>query len=367
MMLLDRPQQVSSVRLYGVPCILAVGFAAVTVIVALAADLPLRDPIGSERASYLVVPLLVLGAIFLDVAARVILRRPRVRDTGRAALDVIRTRWTGTRLAGVVAGALSAYTVYLSYRNLKVFLPYLRTHLEDGTLIAADKWLGGGVAPSAMLQQLLGTGVSAEILSSTYMAFMMFVPLSLSVLLVWSSDLTHAEWYSCALGLNWMIGMATYYVVPSFGPIYSEPFRFSGLPTTSVSKLQDSLYADRLDLVAQPHTTEAGHGIAAFASLHVSIVFTAVLFAYRMGFPKVVRWILWAYFVLTCMSTIYFGWHYLLDDIAGFGVAGLSVWLAGRALGCNTAPSTFMLRTGPTLRERVASIAPTWRSHQRLG
>jgi len=363
----QRPPHVSPLRLFTVPCVVALAFAALTVVVSLVARMPLRDAIGSERASYLMVPALIAGAIFVDIAARVIMRRPRVRDTGLVTVDVLRTRWTVTRIAVVVGGALSAYVVYLSYRNLKVFLPHLRDRLADHTLTAVDQWLGAGHAPSAVLQQLLGTGLSSEILSSTYMAFMMFVPLSLVVALVWSSELVQGVGYACALCFNWIIGMATYYAVPSVGPIYAEPFRFEDLPVTSVSELQHSLYQDRLEILAQPHTTDAVHGIAAFASLHVSIVLTAVLFAHRMGFPRLLCRLLWGYFGLTVLSTIYFGWHYLLDDIAGVGVALLSVWLASVAVGGSTRHSTRSQRVATPVRERVTSMAPSWRSRQKLG
>jgi PAP2 superfamily len=39
------------------------------------------------------------------------------------------------------------------------------------------------------------------------------------------------------------------------------------------------------------------------------------------------------YFVVTVISTIYFGWHYILDDIAGLTIGLLSVWIGGRTTG----------------------------------
>lgn len=367
MALLERVRQAGSVRLFAVPFLIALAFCAVTVVVAVAARLPLRETVGSARTSYVVVPLLVVGAIAIDVVARVILRRPKVRDAGRATIDVLRARWTGIRLAGVAAGMVSAYFVYLAYRNLKVFLPYVRTELADRTLTAADEWLSAGHSPSGIVQQLLGTGAASEVLSTTYMAFLLFVPLSLAAALIWSSELAHGVWYVCALCFNWVLGIASYYAVPSVGPVYSEPFRFSELPVTSVSELQDSLYQDRLEILAHSHTTDAIHGIAAFASLHVSIVFTAALIARRTGVPKLVQRVLWIYLGLTLLATIYFGWHYLLDDVAGFGVGALSVWLAGLALGCTTRGSTSSQRVGSAPREGFLAMGPSWRSRRKLG
>jgi hypothetical protein len=41
--------------------------------------------------------------------------------------------------------------------------------------------------------------------------------------------------------------------------------------------------------------------------------------------------------VLTVLSTIYFGWHYILDDIAGFAIGWLSVAVAQRVTGSEPA------------------------------
>jgi hypothetical protein len=37
--------------------------------------------------------------------------------------------------------------------------------------------------------------------------------------------------------------------------------------------------------------------------------------------------------VLTILATVYFGWHYLVDDVAGLGIGAFAVWLAWRATG----------------------------------
>ena len=42
---------------------------------------------------------------------------------------------------------------------------------------------------------------------------------------------------------------------------------------------------------------------------------------------------MWVFFGLTVLSTLYFGWHYIADDIAGAAIAIVSVWLGGWATG----------------------------------
>ena len=46
-----------------------------------------------------------------------------------------------------------------------------------------------------------------------------------------------------------------------------------------------------------------------------------------------IRWAAWVFFVLTVISTLYFGWHYVADDIGGVVIAVLAVWLGGIATG----------------------------------
>ena len=102
----------------------------------------------------------------------------------------------------------------------------------------------------------------------------------------------------------------------------------------------------RVEVLTDPWATGALHGIGAFASLHVAIVFTGALVAHRMGLAPLVRWGMWVFFGLTTLSTVYFGWHYLLDDVAGLGIGWCSVWLAGIATGQHReAPATAAERT----------------------
>jgi membrane-associated phospholipid phosphatase len=42
---------------------------------------------------------------------------------------------------------------------------------------------------------------------------------------------------------------------------------------------------------------------------------------------------MWVFFALTVVATIYFGWHYIVDDVAGALIAIVSVWVGGLATG----------------------------------
>jgi membrane-associated phospholipid phosphatase len=136
-----------------------------------------------------------------------------------------------------------------------------------------------------------------------------------------------------------MLGVLSYYLVPSLGPIYAQPSLFTELPTTGVSELQVSLLEHRQEVLADPHATDAVQSIAGFASLHIAVLLTAALVAQLTGAPRVLRIGLWIYLGLTFVATLYFGWHYLSDDVAGVAIALIGVYAGGKLVGFR--PFTF--------------------------
>ncbi|WP_198597822.1 phosphatase PAP2 family protein [Blastococcus atacamensis] len=307
--------------------------SVVAVVCALVLDLPLRDPDGFLGPTYVRLPLIAALLLAVDVLPRAVRRAGSPRTVLRQIVLVARERWPWRQLRPILIGLGAFYVTYVSYRNLKHYLPLLRPGLVDDQLTASDRVITGGVAPAQILHDLLGTGVSAHILSWVYLAFLMFVPASLGVVLIMKSRAGQASWYVTALCLNWALGTASYYVLPSRGPIYVQPELFRDLPQTGTSQLQDSLLVSRVIMLIDPQGTDRLNSIAAFASLHVSIIFTAALIAQLTIRSVTVRAVLWTFFGLTAIATIYFGWHYVVDDIAGLAIGGASVLLAGWGTG----------------------------------
>ena len=312
---------------------LAAASAAITLILASVFDLPLRDPDGIAGPAYVRLPLIMALLFALDVVPRAVMRVRGVRGLRGAVAAVVGERWSWGRARLVVVGLLSFYVTYIAYRNLKSFLPFAREGTADMALIDLDRAMGFGMDPPAILHALLGTGVVAHFLSSVYVFFLVFVPISLGAALVWSRDVRRGYWWVTALCINWVLGALSYYVLPSLGPVFVEPSLFSALPRTGVTDLQTMLWDHRVEVLADPYATSNVQGIAGFASLHVAIVFSAALVGQLMGLARPVRWALWIFFVLTVLATIYFGWHYIIDDIAGLAIGAIAVWLGALATG----------------------------------
>ncbi len=311
----------------------ALGTAAVALICAWILDLPLRDPDGFLGPTYVRLPVIVALMLALDVVPRAVLRARSVTGLVSEVAVVARERWPWHRLRPALIGLIAFYVTYVSYRSLKHYLPLLRRDSAEEELREFDLALTGGVRPAELLHDVLGTGNAAHVLSWAYLAFLIFVPFSLAFALVSNGRSREGAWYVTALCLNWSLGTASYYLLPSRGPIYAEPALFADLPQTGTSLLQQSLLESRLLVLAGPHATERVQSIAAFASLHVSIVFTAALIAQLVLRSVAARALLWIFFALTVVSTIYFGWHYVVDDVAGVAIGAVAVVLAAWGTG----------------------------------
>jgi membrane-associated phospholipid phosphatase len=304
--------------------------AAVTLATALiatsAAGVPLRDPNGVSRSHFVTAACLLVLLVGVDVVAR----------GGRA-------RWTAARAGAVIGALVSFYVTYLAYRNLKSVVPLLRPgELFDRRLGELDRSLFAGNDPAALLHSVLGTGISAHVLSTVYGLFFVFVPVAIAVALALSTDLRPGLFFATALSINWALAAVSYFLLPSLGPVYADPATFAGLPVTAVSHLQDALLAGRVGFLLDPARAGAAQGIGAFASLHVSILFTGALATHLLGLSRYVKIAMWLLFSLTAVATVYFGWHYVLDGLAGMIIAvtalALSRALTGVDLGTARQP-----------------------------
>jgi hypothetical protein len=276
--------------------------------------LPLRDP-NHVTESRLV---FALGALALGAAVDLTVRVAR----GAGLRAVLRERWTRGRTAGALVAVLSFYATYLAYRNVKSVVPLVRPGVSyDARLGDVDRWLLGGRQPGEVLHAVLGTGAAAEVLSAAYMAFFLMIPVVLALALVIPDDARTGQFLAAALGLNWVLAALTYLLLPSLGPFHDHPGAFAALPDTAVRHMQDALSSERATFLQDPSAPGAAQSIGAFASLHVAIWCTVALAAVRLQWPRVVRALLWTGTVLTVLATVYFGWHYLADDVAGVLIA----------------------------------------------
>ena len=295
--------------------------AAVTVVIAVWATarvgLPLRDPDHVAATYVLMVGLGVVGLVVLDIALRG--RRETGRfPPGKAAFRRIRReRWTLARALAAGSALIGFYVTYMAYRNLKSVVPLLRPgDLFDRRLADWDRALFAGHDPAALLHALLGNWVTTQFLSTAYVAFIVFLPLTIGVALVFSRELKAGLFYTTAQSINWLLGAGSYFLLPALGPVYADPATFAGLPPSYAAHLQGVLLDQRVAFLRDP-AASTPQAIAAFASLHISMSFTAAMTAHLLGLGRRLRIALWVWFAVTTVGTVYLGWHYVVDNLAG--------------------------------------------------
>jgi PAP2 superfamily len=320
-------------RAYGLLVGVALLMGTLAVVASLRLDEPLRDPDGFLGPSWLRLPLMVAGAFVVDVLPRSLWRsRGSWRSLPVHARSIVEEHWTRDRVALVTIGLASFFVTYVSYRNLKNYLPFLAGERYDRVLHEFDQILTFGQQPAVLLHAVLGEGVAAHVLAFVYLAFLPLSPASLIVWLVWARNISYGYWYATAHCLTWALGTLSYYLVPSLGPYFAYTWLYVDLDQTGVTALQRALDNGRYDVLYNPFA-DSIQSVAGFASLHVGIILTLALVTQYTVRHAWIRLSMWAFFVLTVLSTLYFGWHYIADDIAGALIAIVSVWIGGLATG----------------------------------
>ena len=301
---------------------IAAVFGVVTAIKSEAIGIPLRDPSGSMfrgRLASMAVLLMVFAVV--DVAVRAV----RAGFSARQLAASARERLTARRLA-LIAGALLAYQiVYVCYRNLKSWDAFNTPRDDD--LLSFEKSLFFGHSPAVLLHDLLGQDVCGARPRRDLRLVLVARP-DRRRRIGRCSRVTSATAMSSSPPARscGSSGVTAYYLVPTIGPFWSAPGEFAGLDRTGVTSAQETYLVERAHLLQHPGAGDAFSSLSAFASLHTAFTFLILLsaYVYRLRLLSIV---LAVYFAGVVVATIYFGWHFVLDDIAGCAMAALALYL----------------------------------------
>jgi len=296
-------------------------FLAVTLLRSAHVGIPLRDPHGDILLDRIAIS---LGLFVVYGVVDALVRTRRMGMPLRRTWSVAHARWTPRRLV-LAMGALAAYHVtYFCYHNLKswdVFnLP------RDATLLQWDRWLFLGHSPAVLLHELLGQGGAAWVLAYWYETFGTLVLVAVVAPVVFVDDIREG-WVAMTSGVwIWILGTASYYAIPSLGPFSSAPQEFAGLPHMMIQDTQARYLGQRAHLLADPRAHDAFAQVSAFASLHVGVTAVIWLMARYYGY-RLISIAMGVFLAGTIVATVYLGWHFFVDDVAGLALAYLSVWL----------------------------------------
>jgi hypothetical protein len=129
-----------------------------------------------------------------------------------------------------------------------------------------------------------------------------------------------------------VLGTISYYALPTLGPGFQYVQLYTDLPETPSKQLMDSLAFTRYDVV-NGQFSNAVQSVAGFASLHCGITMLVALMVQYTINIKWLRIAVWVNFCVTAVATLYFGWHYIADDVAGVLIALVSFYVGGLASG----------------------------------
>ena len=167
-----------------------------------------------------------------------------------------------------------------------------------------------------MLHTLLGESYAAEALAVVYRSFTYVIVLALVGSLALIPQVRKAYVFLSAATWAWILGTLCYYLLPSLGPYAAAPGEFAGLRHTPITDTQAEYLVERAAFLADPSAPDAFVSLGAFASLHVGFTTLVFLMARYYGLRRLSR-VLAVYLGAVIVATVYFGWHYVLDDIAG--------------------------------------------------
>jgi membrane-associated phospholipid phosphatase len=225
--------------------------------------------------------------------------------------------WWGARASGERGWRvrLGFYPLVLNglYFLLASAVPAIHPDLEDDKLQAVEGWLLGGQL--SLLWQDWVHPAATEALSFCYLWYLYY--LFASQLEYFLGDLPLLKKHYAGLFSIYALGYLGYAAAPALGPHLALAGQYA-------APLEGGwITAFTADLVAS-----AGNGVDVFPSLHVANGLYLLLFD-RCYQPRRYR-----LYRLPCLgliaATLYLRYHYLVDVVAGAGLALCALWLAER-------------------------------------
>lgn len=218
-----------------------------------------------------------------------------------AAYALRRPFSTGTHL---VAWAYYPVGMNIVYPAFATVVPLLRHSRFDEALYHADIALLGDNA-SHFVEPLTQPWLT-DLLSGAYM-FFMFMLLCALVLPLWLYR-EHLRAFFGGLFTVYGFGFLGYLLVPAEGPHLAFPERFElSLEGTMLARMNHEMVVG------------GSNHVDVFPSLHVAV--STFVLGYLLRHTRRAGWILLPQVLLLWLSTIYLRYHYLVDILAGFGLA----------------------------------------------
>lgn len=223
--------------------------------------------------------------------------------------------------------ALGTYAaIWVGFNVIRAFADDAGIALGGVDLIAdIERAMFGGTLPSTALQDIFfdleATGVHDVALSLVHGSFFI-VPFVVAIVL-WLRSREALRLYAVSTAITFALGLLGFLLLPTAPPWMAAP--------DEITRVTHHLLATTTDLSlhdgAGGFTFEPNH-LAAMPSVHVAA--TVLVFLAVRRFGPVANWIGAVYAVAMSVAVVYLGEHYILDAVAGWGIAVAGWILASR-------------------------------------
>lgn len=214
--------------------------------------------------------------------------------------------------------------MFTGYVNFMHIIPQINPTLYDDWFIDGERALFKGEIGSQVLLRMFGFS-AAPILSELYTLFYSYTGALIVTFVVQRNRLLGQRFF-LAFALMWFTCALTVVTIPTYGPCYYMPELFTGMPQTGVSEMQLQAWRMKLFLAEYPKSDIGFYLICAFPSLHIAVPALGAIFLRPLS--KLAAQLSIVYTLITVVTTVYFGWHYFLDDIAGIVMAILATMVS---------------------------------------
>lgn len=238
--------------------------------------------------------------------------RPQILTDLRDLLRTHLAPWKDwRRWVELVRAVLAIKACILVYTHLKQAIPLMNPQLYDGALWTIDRWVHLGLSPVDTSLTLFSSPWLTRPIDALYVFWYTVKVPFLVYFLFFASARRSWHFLSCYL-LLWALGGAFAILIPTLGPIYTNPELFAGLDMPFARTLQEGLWVHYLALAENPSTYQVSvyDGIAAFPSLHVGFV---ALFTVSVWRIRKLFWLMLGYTLVIQLGSVHLGWHYAVD------------------------------------------------------
>ena len=210
--------------------------------------------------------------------------------------------------------------IFLAWEAMRGVAPKTGIPPHVGDLVGLEKAVFGGHLPTVVLQAWLANPPGRLVAyAATVVYFGHFVfPLGVALAL-WLVDRRQFIRFTTALMGMAFVAFVIFLLAPTAPPWYADSH---GVITGVTKIISTTLPSD----ISPYYAVLNPNPVAAFPSLHAAFPFLGYL-AIRETFSRRVSWLALGWCVAVWFSVVYLGEHYVVDVVAGIGLAAASWWV----------------------------------------